>query len=99
VDGVPEYLSSTIADLFGIAAPSKFLHYFMEFYKIESTSKVINCVDNQAGISRVNKTQWKGSKCRSYNDDIDIMTVILDELKNSTLRHWLQSVKAHQDDK
>ena len=62
VDGVPEFLSSTRAELFGIAAPNEFLHYFMKYHKIESTSKVIKCIDNRAAISRINKTQQKGSK-------------------------------------
>ena len=62
VDGVPEFLSSPRAELFGIAAPNEFLHHFMEFHKIASMSKVIKCVNNRAAISRINKTQWKGSK-------------------------------------
>jgi hypothetical protein len=36
--GAPR-LISTIAELFGIAVPNKFLHYFMEFYKIEAINK------------------------------------------------------------
>ena len=64
VDRVPEFLSSTRAELFGIAAPNEFLHYFMKYHKIELTSKVIKCVNNRAAISRINKTQQKGSKRR-----------------------------------
>jgi hypothetical protein len=57
IDGIPEFLSSTRAELFGIAAPNKFLHHFMKFHKIKSNSKVIKCINNHAAISRVNKTQ------------------------------------------
>ncbi len=39
VNGVPMALSSTQAELFGIAAPNEFLSHFMKFHKIESTSK------------------------------------------------------------
>jgi len=99
VDGVPEYLSSTRAELFGIASPNEFLHHFMEFHDIESTSKVVKAVDNRAAISRVNKTQMIGAKPIIYNDDVDIMTVIANRMKETTLRHRLRWVKAHQDDK
>jgi hypothetical protein len=51
VDGVPSVLSSTRAELFGIAAPNEFLHHFMKFHQIESTSKCVKCVDNKAAIS------------------------------------------------
>jgi hypothetical protein len=61
VNRVPMFLSSTRAKLFGIAAPNKFLHHFMKFHQIESTSKVIKVVDNCAAISRINKMQQKGS--------------------------------------
>jgi hypothetical protein len=44
-------LSSTQAELFGIAAPNEILFYFMKFHKIESTSKCMKCVDNRASIS------------------------------------------------
>jgi hypothetical protein len=57
VDGVPTVLSSTRAELFGIAAPNEFLSHFMKFHKIESTSKCVKCVDNKAAITRVNQMQ------------------------------------------
>jgi hypothetical protein len=57
VDRVPEYLSSTWAELFSITSPNEFLHHFMKFHGIESTSKVVKAVDNHAAISRVNRTQ------------------------------------------
>jgi hypothetical protein len=61
VDGIPLVLSSTRAELFGIAAPNLLLFHFMKFHKIESTSKCVKCVDNRALISRVNRTQHKYS--------------------------------------
>jgi hypothetical protein len=99
VDGVPLVLSLTRAELFGIAAPNLFLFHFMKFYQIESTSKCVKCVDNKASISRVNQTQHKHSRHRRYSDDVDIVTVIVDTMKESTLCHHLRWVKAHQDDK
>jgi hypothetical protein len=50
----------------------------MMFHRINSTSKVIKCVNNRAAITQINKTQWKGSKQWHYADDIDIVTVIVD---------------------
>jgi hypothetical protein len=44
------------------------------------------------------RTQHKHSCRRRYSDDVDIVTVIVDHMKESTLRHCLQWVKAHQDD-
>ncbi len=99
VDGVPVFLSSTRTELFGITAPNVFLHLFMKFYKIKLTSKVIKDINNQAAISWVNKMQQKGSRRWWYSDDVNIMTIIMDRLKDLTLRHWLWWVKAHQDDK
>jgi hypothetical protein len=61
VDGVPSVLSSTLAELFGIAALNLLLFHFMKFHQIESKSKCVKCVDNQAAISRVNQTQHKNS--------------------------------------
>jgi hypothetical protein len=55
VDGVPKFLSSIHSELFGIPAPNEFLHHFMTFHRIDSTSKVIKCVDNRAAITRINK--------------------------------------------
>jgi hypothetical protein len=51
VDGVPSMMSSTRAELFGIASPNEFLHHFMKYHQIESTSKCLKCVDNKAAIS------------------------------------------------
>jgi hypothetical protein len=51
VDGVPNTLSSTWAELFGIAAIDKFLHHFCKFHNIESTSQVIKCCDNKVAIA------------------------------------------------
>jgi uncharacterized membrane protein YkvA (DUF1232 family) len=56
---------------------------------------VIKCVDNRAAITRINKTLRKGLKWRCYADDINIVTVIVDQMKESTLQHWLRWVKAH----
>jgi hypothetical protein len=47
----------------------------------------------------VNQTQHKHSRHHQYSDDVDIVTVIVDTMKESTLRHRLRWVKAHQDDK
>jgi hypothetical protein len=99
VDGVPDVLSSTRAELFGIGAPNEFLFHFMKYHNIESTSKCVKAVDNRAAISRVNRTQHKHSRRRRYSDDVDIVTLIVDRMKESTLRHRLRWVKAHQDDK
>jgi hypothetical protein len=99
VDGIPTVMSSTRTELFGIASPNEFLHYFMTFYNIESKSKCIKCVDNRAAISRVNKMQKKYSARTRYSNDVDILTVIVDRLKSSTLRHRIRWVRSHQDDK
>ena len=40
------------AELFGIAAPNEFLFHFMKFHKIESMSKCVKVVDNQAAICK-----------------------------------------------
>jgi hypothetical protein len=98
VDGIPLVLSSTWAKLFGIVAPNLLLFHFMKFHQIESKSKCMKCVDNQAAISQVNWTQHKNSGSRWYSNDMDIVTVIMETME-STLRHWLRWVKAHQDDK
>jgi hypothetical protein len=99
VDGVPSVLSSTRAELFGIAAPILLLFHFMKFHQIESKSKCVKSIDNRAAISWVNQTQHKQSHQQRYSNDIDIVTVIIDTMKESTLRHQLRWVKAHQDDK
>jgi hypothetical protein len=59
----------------------------------------MKCVDNRAAISRVNQTQHKNSRWQWYSNDIDIVTVIMETMKEWSLRHWLRWVKAHQDDK
>jgi ribonuclease HI len=99
VDGVPSMMSSTRAELFGIASPNEFLYHFMKFHQIESTSKCLKCVDNKAAISQVNRMQNKHSRHRRYSNDVDVLTVIIDRMKESTLQHRLRWVKAHQDDK
>jgi hypothetical protein len=86
VNGVPMVLSSTQAELFGIAAPNELLSHFMKFHKIKSTSKCVKCVDNKAAITQVNRTQHKYSWRRRYSDNVDIVTVIVDRMKESTLR-------------
>jgi hypothetical protein len=71
VDGVPSMMSSTRAELFGIASPNEFLYHF----------------DNKAAISRVHRTQNNHSRRRRYSNDVDVLTVIVDWMKESTLRH------------
>jgi hypothetical protein len=73
--------------------------YFMKYYKIELTSKCVKCVDNHAATSWVNQSQGTHSCCRGYSNDIDIVTIIVDCLKASTLHHRLRWVKDHQDEK
>jgi hypothetical protein len=99
VDSVMDVLSSTRAELFRIGAPNEFLFHFMKYHNIKSTSKCVKAVDNHAAISRVNQTRHKNSRWQCYSDDVDIVTLIVDQMKESTLRHRLQWVKAHQDDK
>jgi hypothetical protein len=62
VDVIPSVLSSTQAELFGVAAPNLLLFHFMKFHQIESKSKCVKCIDNQAAISWVNQTQHKNSR-------------------------------------
>jgi hypothetical protein len=87
VDGVCSVLSSTQAELFGIVVPNLLLFHFMKFHQIESKSKCMKCIDNRAAISRVNRTQHKQCHRRRYSNDIDIVTVIVNTMKESTLRH------------
>jgi hypothetical protein len=68
VDGVPSVLSSTRAELFGIAAPYLLLFHFMKFHQIESKSKCVKCIDNRAAISRVNQTSGRRKTCSHQND-------------------------------
>jgi hypothetical protein len=53
-------------------------------------------VDNRAAISWVNQTQHKNSRRWWYSDDINIVTMIMETMEESTLLHWLRWVKAHQ---
>jgi hypothetical protein len=99
VDGVPTVLSSTRAEVFGIAAPYEFLVHFMKFHKIESMSKCVKCVVKWAAISRVNRTQHKHAQHHCYSNDVDIVTLIVACIKASMLQHQLWWAKAHQDDK
>ncbi len=69
VDGVLLVLSSTRAELFGIAALNDFLHHLMNFHQIESMSKCVKCVDNKAAISQVNPIQHEYSQRRCYSDE------------------------------
>jgi hypothetical protein len=71
-------------ELFGISAPNEFLFQFMKFHNIESTSKCMKCVDNKAAISWVNWTQHMYSRPRQYSYDVDIITVIVDQMKELT---------------
>ena len=87
VDGVPDTLSSTRAELFGIAAIDELLHHFCKFYNIESTSRVIKCCDNKAAIAQVNRTRRKHSKRRRICHDADIIAHITGRLNESTLRN------------
>jgi hypothetical protein len=89
VDGIPLVLSSTRAELFGIAALNLLLFHFMKFHKIESTSKCVKCVDNRAAISQVNISQHKYSHQCQYSHGVDIVTVIIEMMKDLTLQHCL----------
>jgi hypothetical protein len=53
----------------------------MKFHQIESTSKCVKGV--------------KHSRRWCYSNDVDIITVIVDQMKESTLWHHLRWVKAH----
>jgi len=51
VDGIPDLLSSTRAELFGYGGIVKFLHHFCKYHGIEdSTSKGEMWIDNKAAI-------------------------------------------------
>jgi hypothetical protein len=79
VDGVCSKYTQfdTQVELFGSAALNEFLFHFMKYYKIESTSKCVKCVDNRVAISQANWTQDKHSCRCQYSDDVDIVTVII----------------------
>jgi hypothetical protein len=100
VDGAPELLSSTRAELFGISAVLEFLYQFCAFAKLSaSTSKVILWVDNKAAITKANRTRKKGAKRRRLCHDADIICQITDRLNRLPLKIRLQWVKSHQDRK
>jgi hypothetical protein len=100
VDGAPDLLSSTRAELFGIAAALELLYQFCVFAKLSaSTSKVILWVDNKAAITKVNRTRKKGAKRRRLCHDADIICQIKDRLDRLPLKIHLQWVKSHQDRK
>jgi hypothetical protein len=90
VDVVTDVLSSMWAELFRIGAPNEFLFHFMKYHNIESTSKCVKAVDNHAAISRVNRTQHKNSQGQCYSDDVDIVMLIVDQMKELTLLHRLR---------
>jgi len=51
IDGIPDLLSSTRAELFGYGGIAKFLHHFCKFYNIDdSMSKVQTWIDNRVAI-------------------------------------------------
>jgi hypothetical protein len=85
VDGIPEYVSSTHTELFGIGAVVEFLYQFCHFYKLDSSSKVVMCCDNQAAISHINWMLRKHSKHQRICDDIDIVSHTSDQMKASSL--------------
>jgi hypothetical protein len=98
VDGVPDLLRSTCAELFGASAVIEFLYYFCTFHDLlNSKSKVVLWVDDQAAIKKVNRTQKPGAKCRRMSHDADIIGQITDRLERLHLQISLQWVKAHQD--
>jgi ribonuclease HI len=100
VDGAPDLLSSTRAELFGISAVLEFLYQFCVFANLsESTSKVILWVDNKAAITKVNRTRKKGAKRRRLCHDADIICQITDRLDRLPMKIRLEWVKSHQDRK
>jgi hypothetical protein len=100
VDGVPDLLSSTHAELFGASAVLEFLYHFWTYSNIpDSKSRVVLWVDNQAAIKKVNRTQKTGAKQQCMGHDSDIIGQITDRLDRLTLRIRLQWVKSHQDRK
>jgi hypothetical protein len=92
VDGIPLVLSLTRAELFRIVAANLLLSHFMKFHHIESKSKCVKCVDNRSAISRVNQTQNKNTRQWWCSNDIDIVTMIVETMKELTLRHQLRWV-------
>jgi hypothetical protein len=98
VDGVPDLLSSTRAELFGVSAVLEFLFHFCLFSNLSaSTSNVVLWVDNRAAITKVNRTRKAGAKRRRISHDADIICQITDRLDRFQLKIRLQWVKAHQD--
>ena len=100
VDGAPDLLSSTRAELFGISAVLEFIYHFGVFANLNaSTSKVILWVDNKAAITKVNRTRKTGARRRRLCHDADIICQITDRLDRLPLKIRLQWVKSHQDRK
>jgi ribonuclease HI len=98
VDGVPDLLSSTRAELFGASAVLEFLFHFCSFFNLESsTSKVLLWIDNKAAIHKVNRTRKVGAKRRRLSHDADIISQITDRLDRLSLKIRLKWVKSHQD--
>jgi hypothetical protein len=98
VDGVPDLLSSTRTELFGISAVLEFIHHFCSFSNLaSSTSKVLLWVDNKAAIHKVYRTRKVGAKRRRLSHDADIICQITDRLNRLPLKIRLQWVKSHQD--
>ena len=63
VDGIPDLLSSTRAELFGVSAIFEFLFHFSKYSNLLSSSSwVILWVDNRAAITKVNRTRKAGAK-------------------------------------
>jgi hypothetical protein len=98
VDGVPDLLSSTRAELFGASAVFEFLFHFCAFFHLESsTSKVLLWIDNKAAIHKINRTRKVGAKRRRLSHDADIISQITDRLDRLSLKIRLKWVKSHQD--
>jgi hypothetical protein len=98
VDGIPDLLSSTRAELFGVSAIFEFLFHFCKYSNLlSSTSRVILWVDNRAAITKVNRTRKAGAKRRRMGHDTDIISQITDRLDKLDLKIRLQWVKSHQD--
>ena len=98
VDGVPDLLSSTRAELFGVSAVLEFLFHFCTYSNLlSSSSRVILWVDNRAAITKVHRTQKAGAKRRRMGHDVDIISQITDRLDRLHLKLRLHWVKSHQD--
>jgi hypothetical protein len=77
VDGVPDLLSSTRAELFGMGACLEMIHQLCSFYSILGCRSQIQIfVDNKAAIKQVNRTRRPVSRKRRICHDLDIITHI-----------------------